>query len=98
MEREKIIRLPIIYDSGGDSKKWFIEFQVLNPRSNKLELQRKYQGINSHHTIKGRYAVGEKMLNHWKDKLLQGLSPLVDQNVLYEDNLEFQTYIKIIAI
>jgi integrase len=95
MENDKLIRLPIIYDAGGDLKKeWFVEFYVRNPKTNVLQRQRVKKGINSFHTVQGRYAAAQKMLNHWKDKLLAGWSPLTEQNVVYEDNLEFQTYIK----
>ena len=95
MKREVMIKLPVLFDAGGDlKKKWYILFYVKNPRSNKLERQRIYKGINDVHTLKGRYAVGEKMLNHWKDKLLAGWSPLTDENVIYDDNLQFQSFIK----
>ena len=95
MKEEKLIKLPVLFDAGGDlSKKWYVLFYCRNPRTNRFERQRLMQGINSHHTLKGRYAAGEKMLNHWKDKLLQGWTPLTDENIIYDDNLEFQTYVK----
>lgn len=95
MKEEIIIKLPVLFDAGGDlSKKWYILFYCRNPRTNKLERQRMFQGINSINTVKGRYAAGEKMCNHWKDKLLQGWNPFIDVNAVYADNLQFQTYIK----
>ena len=95
MKREVMIKLPVLFDAGGDlKKKWYILFYVKNPKSNKLERQRMYKGINDVHTLKARYAVGEKMLNHWKEKLLSGWSPLNDENIIYDDNLQFQSFIK----
>ena len=39
MENDKLIRLPIIYDAGGDLKKeWFVEFYVRNPKTNALRI------------------------------------------------------------
>jgi integrase len=95
MEREKLIRLPVIYDAGGNVKsKWFIEFYVRNPRNGKFERQRISKGINKYHTLKERRAAAEKMRKHWKDKLLAGWSPFTDESVIYDDNLEYQTAIK----
>jgi integrase len=95
MKNEIMIKLPVLFDAGGDlSKKWYILFYVRNPRTNKLERQRIYKGINDVHTIEGRYELGNKMLKHWTEKLQAGWSPLADQNIVYADNLEFQSYIK----
>ena len=95
MKNEKLIKLPVLFDAGGDiSKKWYVLFYCRNPKTNKFERQRMMQGINSIHTVKGRYAAGEKMVNHWREKLLSGWSPLTDQNIIYDDNLQFQSFIK----
>lgn len=93
--KEKIIRLPVIYDAGGDiSKKWFIEFYVRNPRTGRMERQRMSKGINKHHTLKQRQAAAEEMRQHWTDKLKAGWSPFTDELTIYDDNLQYQTFIK----
>jgi len=95
MNNNLLIKLPTIYNAGGAlSKKWFIEFYVRNPKTNKLERQRMFKGINSVHTLKGRIAAAEKMKQHWTDKLKAGWTPFIDQNIIYDDNLEYQTFIK----
>ncbi|MFW5831263.1 MAG: tyrosine-type recombinase/integrase [Prolixibacteraceae bacterium] len=95
MEKQVLIRLPVIYDAGGDiSKKWFIQYYVRNPRNGRLERQRSYRGINKFHTLKERREAAEKMRRHWSDKLKAGWSPFVDESVIYDDNLEYQTAIK----
>ncbi|HSO88016.1 MAG TPA: hypothetical protein VLQ91_15800 [Draconibacterium sp.] len=76
MDKKKLIRLPVLFDSGGDlSKNWYIEFYVRNPRTNKLERQRIKQGINSIHTLKGRHALGENLIKEWGEKLRNGWTP-----------------------
>jgi len=95
MKQLKLIRLPVICNSGGDlSKNWFIEFYARNPRTDKMERQRSYKGINKYHNYKGRMAAAEKMKQYWTDKLKAGWSPFVDSSVIYDDNLEYQTHIK----
>ncbi len=95
MNEEELIKLPVLFDAGGDlTKERYILFYVRNPRINKLERQRIKKGINIFNTKNGRYAAAQKTLDHWKDKLKAGWSPLTDQNIVYSDNLEFQTYIK----
>ncbi|NLO02845.1 MAG: hypothetical protein GX126_11125, partial [Bacteroidales bacterium] len=95
MKQTVLIRLPVIYDAGGDlSKKWFIEFYVRNPRTGFMERQRKSKGINKFHTIKARQAAAEKMRHYWSDRLKAGWSPFTDELIIYEDNLEYQTFIK----
>jgi len=95
MKQHILIKLPVIFDSGGDlSKNWFIEFYARNPRTGKMERQRFYKEINKYHTLKERRAAAEKMRQYWTDKLKAGWSPFIDDTVIYDDNLEYQTYIK----
>jgi len=95
MEREKLIKLPVIYDAGGDLlKKWFIEFYVKNPQTGRFERQRIAKGINKFHTLKARKAAAEEMRQYWTDKLKSGWTPFTDESVIYDDNLEYQTFIR----
>jgi hypothetical protein len=95
MNRKKLIRLPVIYDAGENlSKKWYVIFYARNPRTGKMERQRMFRDINNHTTLKGKRSAAEKMCKHWTDKLKSGWTPFVDETVIYDDNLEYQTYIK----
>lgn len=96
-ERRELIRLPQIYNCGGRlllKDKWFIEFYVRNPRTDKMDRFRKAKGINKFHTLKERNAAAEEMKRYWTEKLKSGWTPFLDTNIIYEDNLEYQTYIK----
>lgn len=98
-QQNKLIRLPQIYNCGGrfsSKDKWFIEFYVRDPQkpSKPWKRVKKYQGINKFHTLKEREAAAEKMKQHWTDKLLAGWNAFTDTNIIYDDNLQFQTVIK----
>jgi hypothetical protein len=93
MNREKLIKLPVVYDAGGDvSKKWFIEFYIKNPKNGKFERQRIYRGINKFHTLKERKKAANEVCNFWTEKLKSGWTPFKDESVIYDDNLQYQTY------
>lgn len=95
MKREKLVRLPIICDAGGDlSKNWFVEFYCRNPKSGKFERQKIYKGINKHHTVTERRKAAQQLCNEYCDKLKNGWSPYQDDLVIYDDNLQYQTVIK----
>lgn len=96
-QKKILMRLPVIYDCGGrvsSKDKWFIEFYCRNPRTEKLERVKKYKGINKFHSARERMVAAEKMKQYWTDKLRAGWSPFTDLNIIYEDNLQFQTAIK----
>ncbi len=95
MKREKLVRLPIVCDAGGDiSKNWFVEFYCRNPKNGKFERQKIYKGINKLHTTAERRKAAQELCNLYTDKLRNGWSPYMDDLVIYEDNLQFQTHIK----
>jgi integrase len=92
-----LIELPEIYDCGGKvsvNDKWLIIFKVRNPKTGKLERFRMAKGINKFHTYHERMQAAEKMKQLWSDKLKAGWTPFTDQNIIYDDNLQYQTLIK----
>jgi integrase len=92
-----LIELPEIYDCGGKvsvNDKWLIIFKVRNPKTGKLERFRMAKGINKFHTYQERLTAAEKMKQYWADKLKAGWTPFTDENIIYDDNLEYQTFIK----
>ena len=92
---KKLSDYRLIYDAGGSLKeKWYIEFYARNPRTGKMERQRKFKGINKFHSLKQRKEAAEEMRMYWTDKLRTGWSPFTDTNIIYDDNLEYQTFIK----
>lgn len=94
-KQQKLARLPIIYDAGGDlSKNWFIEFYVRNPLNNEMVRQRSYKGINKHKTLKERRQAAEKSRLEFTGKIKNGWNPMTDGRVIYDDNLQYQTFIK----
>jgi len=95
MHKEIVVKLPKIYDAGGDvSKQWFIEFYIRNPRTDRLERQRMSKGINKYSTLKAKRKAAKKMCEYWEEKLKSGWTPYNDKSVIYDDNLEYQTLVK----
>lgn len=95
MKKEKIIRLPVICDAGGDlSKNWFVEFYCRNPKNGKFERQKIYKGINKFHTVAERTKAAQLICDRYSDKLKNGWSPYMDDLVIYEDNLQYQSAIR----
>lgn len=95
MKREKLVRLPIVCDAGGDlTKNWFVEFYCRNPRNGKFERQKIYKGINKKHSVDERRKVAQELCDHYTDKIRNGWSPYLDDLVIYDDSLQLQTYIK----
>ncbi len=95
MKQHELIRLPVIFNAGGDiSKNWCIEFYTRNPRTDKMERQRIYKGINKYHNYKERMAAAEKIRMYYIERLKAGWSPFIDNSIIYDDQLEYQTYIK----
>jgi len=95
MKREKLVRLPIVCDAGGDlTKNWFVEFYCRNPKNGKFERQKIYKGINKLHTVSERRKASQALCNEYTDKIRNGWSPYIDDLVIYDDNLQFQSAIK----
>lgn len=95
MKREKLIRLPIVCDAGGDlNKNWFVEFYCRNPKNGKFERQKIYKGINKFHTVAERRRAATELAELYTEKLRNGWSPYIDEQVIYDDNLQFQSAIK----
>lgn len=95
MKKEKIIRLPVVCNAGGDlTKNWFVEFYCRNPKNGQFERQKIYKGINRHHTLAERTAAAMQVCEAYTEKLRNGWTPYMDDLVIYEDNLQYQSAIR----
>lgn len=93
MNRQKLFRMPRLYDAGGDlSKSWWIELGYRDPRDGKMHRKRYQDGFAQLRTKKERYKFAEELINNFSAKLLRGWSPLDDDKanqVVYTDELEY---------
>jgi integrase len=95
MKQKPIIRLPQLYDAGGDvSKKWFVYYSCRNPKSQRMERFKEFSGLKLNMKAADRYAVGKKLIIRITEKLKNGWTPFNDPSVVYPDNLQYQTAIK----
>lgn len=86
--KKQLLILPELKDFGGDiSKKWFVEYSVRNPRTDKLERIRTYEGFSKLKTAKERYSYAEKIIKQIKDQLEKGIMPFDKKEITYQDEI-----------
>jgi len=77
MKNKGLYTKPQIYDAGGDtSKRWYVYFSYLNPKTNKMERQTPlYYGMNRHKDASVRRAAAKQLRDMVEDVLKNGYSP-----------------------
>lgn len=92
MKRKKMIILPKLNDAGGDlSKKWFVYFSVCDPRNDKMQRFKEYDGLSGRDETTRREAAIEK-IKTLTQKLKNGWTPFIDDGeAIYEDQLQYRT-------
>jgi hypothetical protein len=96
MKRKKLIRLPHLNDAGGDiSKQWYVEYAARNPRTDRMERFRVYEGLSDPEPAK-RLVVAEQTIKEYSEKLKNGWSPFVsDERYIYQDQLVYTEIAKV---
>ena len=97
MKRQKLIILPQLNECSGDlTKKWFVFYSVLNPKTGKLERFKIFDGFGKLNTITERYQHAEQIIREYTEKLKCGWSPFKDdKKVIYMDNLQYEKVARI---
>lgn len=84
--RKKIVILPHLNPNG---KQWYVEYGVRNPKNDKMEYFRIYQGLSDPDPAK-RLVAAEQIIDEYSLKLKNGWSPLgVSDKYIYEDHLVY---------
>ena len=94
--RKVLISLPTLNDRKGDAQKqWYVEYGVRNPKSDKLERFRIYEGLSSV-PPKIRYERAQKIIEEYKAKLKTGWSPFLEnERYIYQDTLVYSEVAKV---
>jgi len=94
--RKKLVILPHLNFCGGDTaKQWYVEYAVRNPKSDKMEHFRIYQGLSDPDPDK-RVVQAEKLIDEYTEKLRNGWSPFAaDEQFIYEDELIYAEAAKV---
>ena len=94
--RKKLARLPHLNDAGGDiSKQWYVEYAIRNPKNDRMERFRVYEGLSDPTPAK-RLMLAEKIIQEYSDKLKNGWSPLgVPEKYVYQDQLVYTEIAKV---
>lgn len=91
--RKKII-LPKLNDCGGNlSKQWYIEYSVRNPKNDKMERFRIYEGFKELKTAEERRKFAEAEMKSYSEKLQDGWTPYDSELYIFEDLLEYENII-----
>lgn len=90
MKRQKLFRIPYLYDNGGDlAKQWWVEYGYRDPRTSKMVRRRYHEGFATIKTKKGRIEHAKKVILELTEKLLKGWIPEDDATMVYVDELEY---------
>jgi integrase len=90
--RQKLVILPKLNDCHGDTdKQWFVYYSVRNPRTNKMERFRIYDGFTGlSGEEKRRHAM--QLIEVYSARLKTGWTPFKDDSkALYTDQIEYRT-------
>nr|WP_321409360.1 tyrosine-type recombinase/integrase [uncultured Carboxylicivirga sp.] len=100
--RKRIIVLPRLNDCKGDiNKRWFIEYQVRNHKTDKMHRFRIYEGFETIvfktklETIQERQKHAQSIINEYTYKLKNGWTPFKDEDVIYEDEIDYHNLAQI---
>lgn len=97
--REKIAILPSLYDFGGsmdESKKWYVQFSVRDPRTGVMVRKKLYSGLHVIKNKAARYREAEKIIQEYTELLKTGWNPLVsDEKSIYTDQLQYRFAAKV---
>lgn len=94
--RKKLVRLPHLNFSGGDvSKQWYVEYSIRNPKNDKMERFRIYEGLSDPDPDK-RAVLAEKIIDEYTEKLRNGWTPFsADERYIYKDELVYKEAAKV---
>ena len=82
--RKKEIVVPHLNDCGGDlTKKWYVEYSIRNPKTDKMERVRSYEDINRFSTKEERYDSAQKIIESYSKAIQSG-------NISYQKFVEYE--------
>lgn len=94
--RKRIIVLPRLNDRKGDiNKRWFVEYQVRNEKTDKMHRFRVYEGFETilektkKSTIEKRTTFAQTIIDEYTEKLKNGWTPFKEEAVIYEDEIDY---------
>ncbi|MBD0825515.1 tyrosine-type recombinase/integrase [Aestuariibaculum marinum] len=96
LEHKTPFSIPKIYDADGDlTKRWYVYFSYLDPKTGKMKRQKNIYGqVNRHKTKEARYA----LLALYKKRLLkllkEGYNPFVDNTEHYKSQQQKDQKVK----
>ncbi len=94
--RHKKISMPRIYNAKGRlDKDWHVEYSFRDPVTNKMRRFRPKEGINTFKTYEERMEAAQRIKRKYTKRLKNGWNPFDNNEVVYEDNLEYKATVEI---
>jgi integrase len=89
--RQKALIMPKIFDADGDmKKKWYVFYSYRDPVTGKMKRFRPQEKINKHKNYADRMEAARKLQKKYYDRLRNGWNPFENDDVVYEDALEYK--------
>lgn len=89
-QNNKIVKLPKLYDAGGDLlKRWFVFYYYRDPKTGKNKRFRIYDGLDDRSEIRRR-KIAADIIEDWTHKLKNGFNPFEQNDVIYQDDLRYR--------
>jgi len=85
--RRKEVVMPHLNDCDGDlTKKWYVEYSLRNPKTDKMERVRYYEDINAFQTYHERLGCAQKIIKKYSEQIIHGKLTML-KFVEYQDYL-----------
>lgn len=93
LTHKRLFSVPKIYDANGDlSKRWYLYFSYLNPKTGKLERMKNIYGkTNRYKTKEARYSVLSVYKKRLSKLLEEGYNPFIDNTEYHQSKKEIKT-------
>jgi len=96
MIRKKLVILPRLYDAAGNlDESWFVFYSYRNPKTDKMQRFRLYDGFKKLHSAPDRYAHAQKIMADLKAKIKAGWTPFDEEQIIYEDLTQYANVAKV---
>jgi len=86
---KKLVVMPKLYYAGGDvTKQWFAHYRVRNPKTDNMVRYKVYVS-NTFESYTTRMNEANRVVQELTAKLAAGWNPLIDDKVIFADNLKY---------
>lgn len=83
--------MPRLYDADGNlDESWFVFYSYRNPKSDKMQRFRVYDGFKALKTAGERRHHANNLIQQIKSRIKKGWTPFEDEEVIYDDHIQYK--------